>query len=130
MRDHHRVVIYVRDPRGRVDLLRDLVHDVLRGQPHPEVKELVDARLAGEEPYRAPDELPDRSSRDARDGKGSEHLLGGVPVRLEGFPAAQVVVIHARDVRRAGIEPVGRSPVASCSTKKPYREVIAYVGDY
>jgi hypothetical protein len=110
MRDHDRVVVHVGHPGGRVDLLGDLVHSVPGGQPDPEVEELVDAGLVGEEPHRAPDELPDRGGRDARDRQRGEHLLGRVPVRLEGLPAAKVMVVHARDVRRAAVQPVGRSP--------------------
>jgi hypothetical protein len=110
VRHHDRVEVDVDDPRRRVDLGGDLVHDGLVRQPHPEVEELVDARVAGQEPYRAPDELPGRGGRVPNLGQHGEHLLGGVSVRLEGPPAAQIMVVHARDVRRARIQPLGRSP--------------------
>ena len=52
VRHHHRVVVDVGDVRPRVDLVRHLVDGALGGQAHPDVKELVDPGLAGQEPDR------------------------------------------------------------------------------
>jgi hypothetical protein len=87
-----------------IDLVRDLVHGTLGGQPDADVEELADTGFGRQEPNDPAQEAPVLHRRPAQPGHQREHLLGGDPVRLEVVLAAQVIVIHARHVRRRYIQ--------------------------
>ena len=53
MRQHHRVVVHVDDPAGRVDRLREIAAGLGAGQAGADVDELPDARLEREKSHRA-----------------------------------------------------------------------------
>ena len=104
MGDDDRVIVHVDHPRVGVELAHDLVHGTLGGQPHTDVEELADTGLGGQEPDDPAQEAPVFHRRPAQPGHQREHLLSGDPVRLEVVLAAQIVVIHARHVRRRHIQ--------------------------
>jgi hypothetical protein len=76
----------------------------LRGQPHADVEELGDTGFGRQEPNNPAQETPVLHRRPAQPGHQREHLLGGDPVRLEVVLAAEILVIHARHVRRRHIQ--------------------------
>jgi len=80
------------------------VHGTLRGQPHADVEELADTGLGRQEPDDPAQEAPVLQRRPAQPRHQREHLLRGDPVRLEVILAAQVIVVHARHVRRRHIQ--------------------------
>ncbi len=128
VRDHDRVIVDVGDPGRRIGLPGDLVHDVLGGQAHAEVEELVNARLVGQVPHHPGDEFPGSGRGDPHGGQSGQHLLGRVPVGLEGLPAAQVMVVHARHIGRAAIQPFRAFPRGlSLHEENPNREAVAQV---
>jgi hypothetical protein len=87
--DHYRVDVRVHDPGGRVDLLRDLVHVLVRGQSRADVKELGDA-LAGEEPHGPPEEVAVLPGEPGQRREGRGLALGGFPVGRElSLPPSQ-----------------------------------------
>src|SRR6266542_493139 len=102
--DHHRVVVDVDDPGVRRGGLGDLVDVLLRGQPGPEVQELADAGVLGEEPHGPAEERP-VGPRGARRGRvRRDHLFGGRLVGLEVVLAAEHVVVDARAVGNARVD--------------------------
>jgi len=80
VRHHHRVDVRVHDAGVRVDVLRDLVHVPVGGQPRADVQELRDS-LAGAETYCPLEEATILA--------GQPRKLGnGVRLAVRGFPSA------------------------------------------
>jgi hypothetical protein len=113
--------------RGQTRSLAPLVHRYRFGQGDLSGKksapmweeELADTGFGRQEPDNPAQEAPVLHRRPAQPGHQREHLLRRDPVRLEVVLAAQVVVIHARHVRRRHIQ-------AQRSSLRPGHESSAY----
>jgi hypothetical protein len=101
--DDDLVDVDIYDPSvGRIGL-RDLVHVALGRQAAADVDELPDA-CVDQEPHRAGKELAHLTCADPELRGELESLLGRLAVDREVVLAAQVVVVHAGDVRGGGVE--------------------------
>jgi hypothetical protein len=98
------IVVDIDDPAFRGSRLRDLVHVVGRGQAGADVQELADARLGGEEPDRAAQEvtIPPRSHDRAR--LYLKDIFDSDPVSLEVVLSPEQRVIYPRHVGDCRVE--------------------------
>ncbi len=114
MPEHDGVVVHINDSAGRVDPLGDLMGVVDRGQSCADVQELPDARLAGEEPHGAREELPVGHGGPGQGRYETQDLIADFLVDGVVVLAAQPVVPDAGRVRHIGAEPghVGAAFVA------------------
>jgi hypothetical protein len=100
-----RVVVHVDDPRLGCHQLGDLVGIAGRRDSGADIEELADARVAGEEPYRAREEGAVRLDRETQPRQHRERPLGGLAVRCEVVLPAQPVVIDPGGVCDARVKP-------------------------
>jgi hypothetical protein len=87
------VIVGVDDQGIRCLALGHLVDVVGRRQPGPDVEELPDPHLGGQEPDAAGEEGPVRAHRVDDVRVGLQGLLAKLPVRREVVLAAQLVII-------------------------------------
>lgn len=108
MRQHISVVVGVDDMRAGPVLVRQLMHIPLRRQARPDIDELADTILLRKELHNALEEFTilQRCERDIR--RCPEHTPGRFPVCRIVIPAAQVIVVHAGNVRLGEIYHVRR----------------------
>src|SRR5690606_27032090 len=104
VREDDRVVVDVDDPRGGVRVARELVHVRRRGQPRPDVDELVDAHVGGHVGDRALYRGPVAPSHHGCFRHELHHHVGHLAVGGEVVLAAEEVVVHARERRRGGVD--------------------------
>jgi hypothetical protein len=105
VRDHDRVVVDIGDPRFGAGLPGHLVDRALGGQADADVEELADPRVRSQVAHGQPQELAVGHGLGPGYRYEPHDLLGGYPVGLEVILAAEVVVIHPRDVGDGGIHP-------------------------
>jgi hypothetical protein len=110
MRQHHRVVVDVDDPAGRVDRLREIAAGLRAGQAGADVDELPDARLDGEEAHRPPMEGQDAGHDRGHRGRRPEHGQGRPAIGFEAVPAAVQEIRYPRRIGHGGIDLGGLLP--------------------
>jgi hypothetical protein len=104
MGDDDRVVVDVHHAGLRRDRGGHLVDIALRRQPGPDVDDLVDAGLSGEEAHGAADEAPVLPGHQASLWGDRQDLLRRLAIRGEVVLAAEVVVVHPGDVGNAHVD--------------------------
>ena len=110
VRQHHRVVVHVRDAALGRERLGDLVGGAHERQPHADVKELPDSRLDDQEAQHALLE-PAHGGRDGRYPRcGRAQDPRGLAVGLEVVMAAVQEIDHACRVRHPGVDQRGFRP--------------------
>ena len=107
MRDDDRVVVDVGDASPVADLPGYLVDRTLGRQADADVQELADPRVRGQVADGQPQELAIGHGLGPGGRDEPDDLLGGYPVGLEVVLAAQVVVIHPRDVGNGRVHTFG-----------------------
>ena len=110
VREHHRVVVHVHHPAGRVDRLRQITAGLRARQPRPDVDELPDPRLDGQEPHRPlmKRQHPGHDRRQRR--RRPQHRQRRPPISLEAIPPPVQEIRHPRRIGRQGIDPLGLRP--------------------
>jgi hypothetical protein len=111
VREHHRVVVHVDDPAGRVDRLRQIAAGRRAGQAGADVDELPDARLDGEEAHRPLVEGEHTGHDRGHRGRRPEHRRGRPAIDLETVPAAVQEIRHPVRIGHGGINPAGLCPL-------------------
>jgi hypothetical protein len=104
VRQHHRVVVHVHDPRVRCDGLRGLMRAARRRQPGADIEKLADPCLGGE--------VLDHPGQEGAVGPRPGHhlravihdLFGHLAVSREMILAAQPVPVHPRRVGHRRVE--------------------------
>ena len=108
MQQHDGVVIDVDNPALRRLTLGDLVGVVRARNAGAHVEELPDARLPGQVPHRAGQELAVAPYRQGQLGVGLQDEFGRLAVGGEIVLAAEPVVIHPRRVNVTTGEVIAR----------------------
>ena len=111
VRQHDRVVVHVDDPGRRRHGLGDLVGVVRRRDAGPDIQELADLAVPGQEAHRPGEERPVGPCGQPDLREGLDRLLARGPVGGEVVLPAEPVVVHPGDVRHARVDRQRRTAI-------------------
>lgn len=98
------VVVDVDDARPRAELVRDLAHVALRGEPGSEIEELGNARLDDQVPHDPPQELAVGDGPEWCHGREPQDLSDKFAIGREVILPPEHRIVDAGDIRLADVE--------------------------